>query len=115
MIIDLIKRYPAVVVTAALMITALGGTAIVELPADRKVEALEDQVAANWQEQTQYHEEQELEAVRWRMRYVSEQINRLNALPQYTDRALTEQELWQLKQLQQEWELLKEREMDLTK
>lgn len=107
--------------TAAAIVALLGGTAVVELPADRKVKALEVQVAQTWQQreawqqqQQVYHNQRELDEIDWRLRYISNEINRINQIPGYLERSLTPEEQWQIEQLKQEWQLLQERRQRLS-
>lgn len=101
--------------TVAAVVAVLGGTMSVTLPADRKVADLEQRVAQTWQQQQQYHERRELEDVRWQMQYISNEINRLNQIPKYLNRSLTDEERWQIDQLKQDFQLLKQREQALIK
>ena len=106
--------------TAGMVITLLGGSMTVTLPADRKIAALETAVAQTWQEreawqqtQQEYHTDRRIEDIDFRMRYISNEINRLNMIPQYLDRALTAEESWQIEQLKNEWGLLQNRRQQL--
>jgi len=121
MILDVIKERPGIVIGAAAVIAILGGTAVVELPADRKVAQLEQQVAQTWQQreawqqqQQIYHKQKEIDEIDWRLRFISDQINRINQIPDYFNRDLTPQEQWQIKQLKDEWALLKEKRARLS-
>ena len=107
--------------TTIAVVAVLGGTASIELPADKKVAELEIQVAQTFQQQQQwqtqqqqYHVGRELDDIRWRMRSITQEINRLNMLPEYLGRPLNEQELWQLETLKDDWSMLRDREMDLS-
>ena len=93
----------------ALALTLLGGSVIIELPADKKIAALEDQFTQTWQQQQTYHSQRELDDLQWRLRYISNEINRINAIPQYLKRGLTPEETWQIQQYKEEWQLLQER------
>jgi len=104
----------ALIATAATL-ALLGGTLKVALPVDDRVAVLEDQLAANWVEQRDYHKRRELDEIRWRMRWVTQEINRINMIPKYMNRRLSDEERWQIQQLQKEWQLLKEREMELMR
>jgi len=103
-----------------MVITLLGGSMTVTLPADKKVAALETKVAQTWQEreqwqqqQQEYHTDRMVDDIDWRMRYISNEINRINMIPQYLNRALTQEEDWQLEQLKIEWQLLQEKRQQL--
>ena len=111
--IDLLKRYPAMVATLGAGLVLLGGSFAIELPADRKVAALEIQVAQRWEAQKRYDRGQELQAIRWRMQYIANEINRIMAIPQYLNRPISPEEQWQVEQLKQEWEYLRQREQEL--
>lgn len=113
-VVDHVKGYPVVYGTVAAVVAVLGGTMSITLPADVKVAQLEQRFAQTWQQQQQYHEEREVEAIDWRMRWVSQEINRINMIPQYLDRALTPEESWQIEQLKNEWALLQERRHQLV-
>jgi len=108
--------------TAIALATLLGGSFVIEMPADRKVRELRSEIAQNWQQrqiweqqQQLYHRNKELEQIRWRMDYITKEINRINAIPAYLNRPLTPQEAWQIEQLKQEWNLLRQREQQLTR
>lgn len=116
-----LEQYKLVYTVAAAALALVGGTIAVELPADRKVAQLEAEFAQNWQQrqtweqqQQQYHNRREIDDIQWRMRWISNEINRINQIPQYLGRPLTPQEQWQIDQLRQEWELLQERLFQLT-
>lgn len=98
------------VAAAILVVGLLGGSMVIELPADKKIASLETRVAQSWQQQQQYHENREREEIEWRMRYLTDQINRLMQIPEYLGRPLTPEEQWQLEQLRKEWMILKERQ-----
>lgn len=115
-ILELLKRYPAMVAGAAMIIALLGGSMVVEFPIDRKVAKLETQIAQTWQQrqsweqqQVQYHKQKEVEAIEWRMRWIDNEISRISMIPKYLDRPATDQEIWQLEQLRKEWSILQER------
>lgn len=120
-LLDHAKENKAVYLTTVAVVAVLGGTMSVELPADKKVAELKVQLAQTFQQQQQwqtqqqqYHNTRELDDIRWRMRSITQEINRLNMLPEYLGRNLNEQELWQLETLKQEWSLLRDREQDLA-
>lgn len=101
--------------TAAAVVAILGGTMKITLPADEKIAVLEQRMAQTWQQQQQYHERRELEDLRWQMQYISNEINRINQIPKYLNRGLTEEEKWQVEQLKKDFDLLKQREQSLMK
>lgn len=105
-----------IAVTALSVVALLGGTVAIKLPADEAVEALEVQFAQTWQqrqmwEQQQhiYHKQQEVEDLQFRMRYLSNEINRINSIPQYLSRGVTPEEEWQVQQYKEEWSILQKR------
>ena len=110
------------IAAAVAVVTVLGGSMVVELPADKKVKALEVQLAQTWQQREQwqeqqqrYHSNREVEELQFRLRYISNEINRINQIPQYLNRPVTEEEAWQIEQLKQEWALLQERLQELSR
>ena len=110
----------------------LGGSFNITLPADEKVaelemqstaqfEEMEKSISQNWQQrevwqqqQQQYHRQKEIEAIQWRLRWITNEINRINQIPQYLNRPINPQEQWQVEQLQQEWAILQDRLHQLT-
>lgn len=98
------------VVAAAIVVSVLGGSVAVTLPADRKVAELEKQFTQNWQQQQQYHQKREQEELYWNMRYISDRINTLLKIPTVLKRPLTPEEQWELEQLRREWMRLKEKQ-----
>ena len=119
--LEKIRENPAMTATVVAVVAVLGGTFAVELPADRKVAELESQIAQTWQQreawqqgQQQYHKRRELDDVDWRLRYLSNEINRIQKIPDYLGRSLTPEESWQIQQLREEWRLLKERRQRLS-
>ena len=120
-LLEIAKARPGTVITAASIVAILGGTAVIELPADRKVKALEVQVAQTWQQreawqqqQQIYHRDREIEEIDWRLRYISAEINRISQIPRYLNRNLSPEEGWQIEQLKQEYSLLQERRERLS-
>ena len=112
----LIKENPIVIVSALTVVTLLGGSMAIELPADKKVKALEVKIAQTWQQrekwqeqQQRYHTNREVEELQFRLRYISNEINRINQIPQYLNRPMTQEESWTVEQLKEEWVLLQER------
>lgn len=119
-LLALLKENPLVIATAVVVLGALGASMNVTLPADEKIAELEMQVAQQWerrkeweQKQDRYHRSQELQDIEYRMKYLEGEINRINQIPTYLDRDLTEQEVWSMEQRKQEWSLLKERHQQL--
>jgi len=120
-LIEAFQKRPMIAATAIATIVIMGGSVAVELPADRKVEALEVKVAQTWQQreawqqaQQVYHSEREIDEIDWRMRYISNEINRINQIPEYLHRPVNPQEQWQIDQLQSEWKLLREKRERLS-
>ena len=113
---DHLKEYPVLYAAGAMALTLVGGSVVVELPADKKVAELEVQFAQTWQQQQtwqqaqqQYHRQREVEDIQFRMRYLANEINRLNQLPSYLNRPLSPQESWQIEQYKTEFSLLQQR------
>ena len=101
---------------ALTVIAMLGGSMVIEFPADKKIKQIEIQIAQTWQqrqswEQQQqiYHRQKEIEAIEWRMRWIDNEINRIQMIPKYLDRGATPEELWQIEQFRQEWSILQDR------
>ena len=101
---------------AGVVVALLGGSIGVTLPVDERVDVIEQRLAQNWQDRETWQQQQaithnrnEVRDIEWRMNYISDEINRLNMLPQYLNRGLSSQELWQLERLKAEWEILQER------
>lgn len=110
-----------VIAATVAVIGLLGGSMVVELPADKKVKAMEIQFAQTWQQreawqqqQQVYHKQREVEEIQFRLRYISNEINRINQIPQYLNRSPTPEEEWQIQQYKKEWQLLTERLHNLT-
>lgn len=104
------------ITTALAVVGLLGGSMVIELPADKKIKAMEIQLAQTWQQrelwqqqQQVYHKQREIEEIQFRLRYISNEINRINQIPQYLGRAPTSEEQWQVEQYKEEWQLLTER------
>ena len=115
-LITMLKRYPAMAIGALTVIAMLGGSMVIEFPADKKIKQIEIQIAQTWQqrqswEQQQqiYHRQKEIEAIEWRMRWIDNEINRIQMIPKYLDRGATPEELWQIEQFRQEWSILQDR------
>ena len=92
----MLNRLPGLAVMLALLAPAAGHT---EHPADHL--HLSPDLTRLLQ--------QEMQAIMWRMQYLSNEINRLNMLPQYLQRPLTPEELWAVDQAKEEWRLLQQR------
>ena len=112
-ILSLLKENKGVTLTALTVVALLGGTAVIELPADKEIRAVKTEQAQRWEQQYRYDHNAELERIRWRMSDIAREINRINMIPQYLGRPLTAEEAWQIEQLKMEFELLKEREQSL--
>lgn len=113
--IERMKENPLMYGTIAAMIAILGGSVAVELPADRALKAVRLEMAQNYdmrekqyEQQQAYHKEQEKRDIRFRMKYLSNEINRMNELPQYLNRPLNAQEAWTIQQYKKEWNTLQE-------
>jgi len=115
------RENPAMYITAAAIITLLGGSVIVELPADKAIKEVRIEMAQNYenreqqyQQQQRYHRKNEIEDIDFRMEWTSNEINRLNQIPVYLNRALTAEEKWTIEQRKQEWSTLQGRREELS-
>ncbi len=117
---------------AIAVVAMLGGSIIIELPADKKIAEFKVKVAEQFAEvdllasseydrrenqynqQQVYHAKKEIEDIDRDMRSASEEINRLNRLPDYLNRALNTEEQWLLETEKTKWNALQQERVRLT-
>lgn len=118
--LDHLKENKGVYGTALAVVAMLGGAVTVTLPADEAIAEVRIEMAQGWQQQSDRWDreddrnlQQDIDEAKWRMNAISNEINRLNSLPEYLGRELNAQELWQLDQLKIQWSTLQNRVTDL--
>lgn len=106
--------------TAVAAVVILGGSFVVELPADRAVAALEIKVDAHraaglesWQEQKRHDRGKELQGLRWQIEDITRTINDMHMIPQMYGRPISPEEQGRLDRLRDELERLLEREQQI--
>jgi len=107
-LLDVLKENKVVIATTLAVLTVLGGSAVIELPADRKVAALELKVAQYQQMDDERYQRQRAQEINQDLKYVSDKINQLNQQKQF--RPLTPEEEWLQEQYRQDFQRLKEEE-----
>ena len=94
----------------------MGVNVAVELPADRAIKEIRIEMAQNYenreqqyQQQQAYHLNDEKDKIRYRLKTLTAEINRLNKIPTYLNRPLTPEEAWEIEQAKGQWNILQER------